>query len=464
MKIVFTHGYFIEEDEKEQEIMRPYPPLGILYLSAWLEQHGWDNAVFDSTFSSKQELYLYLEQQQPDLVPIYTNLMTKVNVIELVKFIKSNPKLQNCIVVLGGPDITYNLQNYIQTGADILIIGEGEQTLLEVTQTIAKGNRLAFGHIDGLAYKDTEGDLVKTKARQRLRPVDSLPFPNRKKIDLHRYLSTWKKHHGQSAISLSTQRGCPYTCRWCSTAVYGQSYRRRSPKNVVEELIYIKKHYNPDTLWFVDDVFTVSHKWLKEFAKEVNRQGAVIPFECISRADRMSEEVILLLQKAGAFRIWIGAESGSQKIIDAMNRRVDVLQVQDMIILAKKHGIETGTFIMLGYPSETIEDINLTIAHLKRSNPDYFTITVAYPIKGTGLFEEVQNIQTKSLDWDTTTDRDRDFERTYPRAFYDYAVRRVVNEVNYHKECVQGKKYSSKAIRFKLKSLLAKWAMNYHKK
>ncbi|MCP4442044.1 MAG: B12-binding domain-containing radical SAM protein [Aureispira sp.] len=463
-KIVFTHGYFIHEDEKEQEIMRPYPPLGILYLSAWLEQHNFPNEVFDTTFSSKEKLYQYLEEQQPDIIPIYTNLMTKVNVIKMVQYIRSNPKLKESIVVLGGPDVTYNIEDYLNTGANIIVIGEGEQTMLEIAQTITQGNRLEFGHITGLAYRNGEGDIIKTAQRQRIRPVDALPFPNRKKIDLHQYLDAWKKRHGLNAVSISTQRGCPYTCKWCSTAVYGQSYRRRSPDKVVDELLYIKEHYNPDTVWFVDDVFTVSHKWLKAFKEEVIRRNAVIPFECITRADRMNGEVIQLLKAAGAFRVWIGAESGSQKIIDAMDRRVDVNQVRDMIQLTRKNGIEAGTFIMLGYPGETEEDIAETIHHLKVSNPDYFTITVAYPIKGTGLYDRVEALQTKELVWNTSTDRDRDFKRTYPRRFYDFAVQKVVNEVHYHKQTLEKGRFSKSAIKFKLKALKAALGMQYTKR
>ena len=464
MKIVFTHGYFIQEDKKEQKIMRPYPPLGILYLSAWLEKHGFDNEVFDTTFSSKEKLYAYLENEKPDIIPIYTNLMTKLNVIQMVKFIKNIPHLKNAVVVLGGPDITYNVKNYLATGANIAVIGEGEQTLLEIAQTVQQGNTEEFGHIAGIAYKNTKNELIKTAARQRIRPIDSLPFPNRKKINLHQYLDVWKDFHGKSTVSISTQRGCPYSCRWCSTAVYGQSYRRRSPSKVVDELVYIKKSYNPDLLWFVDDVFTVSHKWLRSFRDEVIKRNAIIPFECISRADRMNEEVIELLKEAGAFRVWIGAESGSQKIIDAMDRRVEVEKVKEMIQLSRKSGIQVGTFIMLGYPGETEEDIEATIRHLKTSNPDLFTITVAYPIKGTGLYEQVEHLHTKSLNWNKSTDRDIDFKRTYPRRYYDYATRRVVNEVNYHKKVLNKKQFSWSALKFRLKYNAANLGMWWEKK
>ena len=275
------------------------------------------------------------------------------------------------------------------------------------------------------------------------------------------YLDTWKKHHGASSITLSTQRGCPYTCKWCSTAVYGQSYRRRKPQEVIDEMVFLNHEYKPDHFWFVDDVFTVSHRWLKEFADLISEQGVKVQFECISRADRMNKEVLSLLQKAGCFRVWIGAESGSQKIIDAMDRRVDVNMVREMIQLAQTYNIEAGTFIMIGYPGETIEDINKTIHHLKVSNPSSYTITKAYPIKGTGLFDDVEETMIYNFDWQTSTDRDRDFKRTYASKFYDYAARYVVNEVESYKDLSSKKYYHF--LKKKIKSSLSRLMMEIHK-
>ena len=428
MKVLLTHAYYIYEDEKEQKIMKPYPPLGILSIAAWLDQHQMDCAVYDTTFAYKRTLIDDLLEIQPDIVAIYVNLMTKLNVIEMIQKIKAHPQLKDTTIVLGGPDLRHNVADYLSIGSDILVIGEGEQTLLEIANTVAQGNKTEFAHIDGLAYISS-GEIIQTAERSRIRPVDSLPYPARHKIDMQPYLDTWKDNHGKSAMTVTTQRGCPYTCKWCSTAVYGQSYRRRSPRLVAEELLFLKENYNPDSIWFVDDVFTVSHKWLEEFAVAVNEIGAVIPFECITRADRMTEEVIDQLKAAGCFRIWIGAESGSQKIIDLMDRRVDVTYVGEMIKMTRTKGLEAGTFIMLGYPGETQEDIQLTVDYLKDCRPDDFTITVAYPIKGTSLYNQIEDKQIKELDWTKTTDRDRDFERTYSRDYYNYAVRWVVNEV-----------------------------------
>lgn len=433
MKIVLTHAYFLDLDPKERHIMKPYPPLGLLYISAWLEKYGFANEVYDSTFSSPQRQRQYLTEAQPDMIAIYANLMTKVKLAELISFIRSENLFNQTLIVLGGPDVTNNIENYLSLGADVLVVGEGEETMLELAMAYKDKSKAQLHQIDGIAFIDDSRGVVTTKARQKMQDLDALPLPNRGKIDMSLYLDTWKNFHGKSSMSISTQRGCPYTCKWCSTPVFGQSHRRRSPIAVVQELEIIQKEYHPDQLWFVDDVFTISHKWLNEFHEELKKRNLIMPFECITRADRLTEEVLKVLKDTGCFRVWIGAESGSQTILDAMDRKVNIDQVNKLIVYAKKIGIESGTFIMLGYPGETEEDIHLTLKHLKSANPDYFTITLAYPIKGTPLYKETEATQIKLSTWAKTTDHDIDFKRSFPRFYYFFAIRWVVNGVKLHK-------------------------------
>ncbi len=456
MKILLSHGYFLDEDAKEQKIMRPYPPLGILFISAYLEKHDIKHDVYDTTFSSRRDFYDHLLHTRPNVVALYTNLMTKVNILQIIKFIREN---FDCTIILGGPDTRYNAENYLRSGADYLVVGEGEQTMLDLVNYFQEaGNDRK--KIQGLAFLENN-TLIVTPEREKLKDLDSLPIPNRKKIDLQPYLKTWQERHGKNAMSISTMRGCPYTCKWCSRGVYGLSYRRRSPEKVVDELIEIRDKYNPDSLWFVDDVFTISHKWLEAFQDELQRRNVKISYECITRADRMNETVIRQLKETGCFRVWIGAESGSQKIIDLMDRRVDVQQVRDMINLSKKYGIETGTFIMLGYPGETEADIEETIHHLKESNPDHFTITVAYPIKGTELYEEVEGDLLGNPEWTNSTDREIDFRRAYSRKYYQYALMRVISEVSYYK--LNNRSFGYSATKLKLKALGAKLGMRWQR-
>ncbi|SHI48261.1 B12-binding domain-containing radical SAM protein [Flavobacterium terrae] len=443
MSILFTHAYYLSDDPKEQKIMKPYPPLGLLYVSGYLKSKNIDNDVFDSTFSNQKTQLDFILEKRPKVICIYTNLMTKIEVIKLMNILKSE-KYNYPKIILGGPDVTYNIENYLKAGADYLVIGEGEETTFELYQAII--NQTNLKGVDGIAYLENE-QIIQTNPRTKIKDLSELPLPNREAIQMQRYLDTWKNNHGQSSMTISTQRGCPYTCKWCSTAVYGQSYRRRPANLVAAEMKMLKQNYNTDAIWFVDDVFTVSHKWLQEFKDEVLRQDALVPFECITRAERLNDEILGLLKEIGCFRIWIGAESGSQKIIDLMDRRVDVDLVKEMIQKTNSIGIETGTFIMLGYPGETKEDINQTIKYLKEANPTHYTITVAYPIKGTSLYNEIENKITNQLDWATSTDREIDFKRTYSRKFYNYAVSKVVNEVeSFRKKGLDSIKHKTKAL------------------
>jgi radical SAM superfamily enzyme YgiQ (UPF0313 family) len=459
MHVLLSHGYFLDEDLKEQAIMKPYPPLGLLYLAAWLDLHGVENEVYDTTFSSKSAFYAHLLEKRPRIVALYTNLSTKPDLIRIMRFIRSQESLRDSLIVLGGSDVAYNIGDYLACGADLIVIGEGEQTMLEVALTVDGGDHADFSHIPGLAYRLPDGSVFKTAPREKLRDLDRLPFPARHKIDHQVYLDLWKKRHGYNTMSISTQRGCPYTCRWCSTAVYGQSYRRNNPKNVVDEIESLQKNYDFDIIWFVDDVFTINYKWLGEFRDELARRNIRIQFECTTRSDRLNAEVVKMLKDCGCFRVWIGAESGSQRIIDAMDRRVDVSQVRDMIRAAQQEGMETGTFIMLGYPGETDADIRETLQHLKAANPDFFTITIVYPIKGTGLYEEVQTRTMATLPWAETTDRDIDFKRTYPRRYYYYAVRWVVNAASWHKAGTSGKQFSISGLKYFVKTCAARAGM-----
>lgn len=457
MNVLLTHAYFLEDDAKEQQIMRPYPPLGILYISAWLEKAGITNDVFDTTFASKREQQQQLRETRPEIVGVYVNLMTKPNVLELIQFVKN--ELPDTTIILGGPEVRASAERFLRHGADFIVVGEGEETMADLC-SLSATDRLQkkAEHIPGIAFLK-EDRYIETPERTKIKDLDELPVPNRHKINLLQYLEAWRNKHGKNAISISTMRGCPYTCKWCSRAVYGLSYRRRSPGKVVDELVNVIERYHPDTFWFVDDVFTISHKWLAGFRDELRKRNVSISYECISRADRMNDDVIHMLKDTGCFRVWIGAESGSQKVIDLMDRRVDVQQVRDMIRATQQQGIEAGTFIMLGYPGETQGDIEETIHHLKESNPDHFTITVAYPIRGTELYQEVEALQTITTDWSVTTDRQLDFQRTYRRRYYDFAVRRVVNEVHTHKAW-QRREYF-KSAKLKTKAMLAQAAMTW---
>lgn len=461
MQILLTHGYFIAEDPKEQAIMRPYPPLGLLSIAAYLRERGLAVEIFDSTFSTFSALKTFLLEHRPPYLGLYVNLMTRPKILEIIRFVRDQDELRGTRIILGGPEVRHYHASFLDYGADVVVIGEGEATLYDLITTYETPFNPFLGQVQGIAFRNALGEIVVTEERPLIRDLDTLPDAARDMIDLGRYFQAWKSHHGYSAASISTMRGCPYTCKWCSRAVYGLSYRRRSPEKVVAELKAITERFEVDSFWFVDDVFTVSHKWLRNFVKALHREKVFIAYECITRADRMNEEVVKLLRDSGCFRVWIGAESGSQKILDAMDRRVKVEQVEAMIHLSQQYGLEAGTFIMLGYPGEEETDIEATVQYLKSAHPDLFTLTVAYPIKGTDLYAQVEPKLNGIPEFDAGTDRDLDFERTYSRRYYDYAVRWVYNEVEFDR--FRKKKDYARAFKRKLKALAARNGMRLNR-
>lgn len=427
--LLLTHGYFLGEDEKEQQIMKPYPPLGLLYLSAYLKQAGCTVEVFDSTFSSREALFTRLEAER-GVLGIYTNLMTRGPVVAIAK------KAKECgwTVILGGPESANYPSEYLAEGADVVVIGEGEETLRELLPALAKSGTHRLHAVSGIAFVGETGRVVRTPERSRLADLDALPFPDREAIDHERYLDTWRKHHGAGSINLITARGCPYKCTWCSHAVFGFTHRRRSPMNAADEVEAIRDRYNPEQVWYADDVFTMSHAWLHSFNQELKRRNLHLPFETISRADRMmKEDVLEALAEMGCYRIWIGSESGSQRILDAMKRGVTTDEVDFAVKAARRHGIQTGMFLMWGYDGETVEDIEATIEHVKRTNPDIFFTTVAYPIKNTAYFEEVANRVVLEEDWLRASDRDHKVRGRHSRAYYRQADQWLKNSVAAHR-------------------------------
>jgi radical SAM superfamily enzyme YgiQ (UPF0313 family) len=220
--------------------------------------------------------------------------------------------------------------------------------------------------------------------------------------------------------------------------VYGNTHRRRTPEDAAEELLWIKQRYNPDLIWYADDVFTINFRWFFQYAEALKARGVRIPFECISRADRLNEEVVKTLAEMGCYRLWNGSESGSQRVLDAMQRKVKVMDVQEKTHLLKQYGIETGMFIMLGYEGETIQDLEETVEHLKISNPDIFLTTVAYPIKGTHYYAEVESRVLADKGWAERSDRDLTVAGRYSRRFYSFATRWMVNEVALNRAKVKG--------------------------
>ena len=415
MKLLLTHAYFLSEDPKERQIMKPYAPLGILYLSSYLRAKGFDVDIYDSTFGSLAELFGILDAGPPAAIGIYGNLMTRRNVLDIA----ARARAAGWKVILGGPEPANYADEYLGAGADLIVTGEGEIALERLLAS--RMDPSGWRSIPGIVFRALDGSVFRTAPTQLIANLDAQPWPDRERVDLPRYMQVWREHHGVGSVSVITARGCPYHCNWCSHSVYGKTHRRRSPASVVDEVEWIAQRYQPDMLWLADDVFTIHHGWIFEYAKEMSRRGLKIPFECITRADRLNPTIAETLAGLGCFRVWIGSESGSQRILDAMQRGVKVEQVRAAVALCKQNGIQTGMFLMWGYEGEEIADIEATVDHVKQCRPDVFFTTVSYPIQGTPYFEKVASRLVSVRPWESTTDREIQIRGRHSKKFYGHA-------------------------------------------
>ena len=441
MDILLSHGYTLLEDEAERAIMKPYPPLGLLYLSAHLKKAGLAVGVFDPTFAGADDFGRFIAREKPPVVGLYTNMMTRTNVLRQISICRE----AGCYVILGGPEPVNYAERYLAHGADIIVAGEGEQTLVDLLAA-DRENEAALSAIPGIVFQGRDG-IVRTEARGQIKKLDDQPFPDRAAIDIGRYLATWKTHHGASSLSMITARGCPYTCRWCSHSVFGHSYRHRSPENVADELATVIGDYHPERIWYADDVFTMNAKWLRRFADTISERGLIRPFEAISREDRLNEDVIRTLRDMQCARLWVGAESGSQRVLDAMDRRTNAARMREMIIMLRDYGIETGTFIMLGYDRETTADIAETRRHLLRALPDTVLSTIAYPIKGTPFYDDVETRLVRKGRWEDNPDRLLGIGGRRSRRYYRHAEAWIGRSVSLARRLRRGRLFSLMNLR-----------------
>jgi anaerobic magnesium-protoporphyrin IX monomethyl ester cyclase len=423
--LLLTHGYFLYEDPKELKIMKPYVPLGILYICSHLRSKGFHVEVFDTTFSSPRDLIRYLQTEPPSVLGVYANLMTRKRVIEIVRTARE----AGWKTIVGGPEPGAYIREYLDAGADVVVMGEGETTMEELLPALRAASLCALEKVSGIAFLNESGEVHQTTSRPQIADLDAQPWPARDAVDVMRYVRTWRDAHGQGSLSFITARGCPYRCRWCSHQVFGMTHRRRRAHAVVDEVEWLLSTYQPDMVWIADDVFTIHHGWLRQYAAEMRRRGLRVPFECISRADRLSDEVVDLLAELGCFRVWIGSESGSQRILNAMERGVTVEQVQCAVSMCKTRGIQTGMFLMWGYEGEELQDIEATIEHVRRSDPDIFFTTIAYPIKGTPYHQRVASSLVQLKPWGETSDREMVLRGRRPARFYEFADLLLRDEV-----------------------------------
>jgi radical SAM superfamily enzyme YgiQ (UPF0313 family) len=427
--ILLGHAYFLKYDVIERRVMKPYPPLGILYLSAFLKRQGFSVEVFDSTFRDFSDFEDTVKRVKPRILGLYANIITRDNVLRLAQIAKANGVE---FVVAGGPDASKWSDRYFANGVDIIGLNEGELTLQELIPWLQQTGMKNLEQVRGIMFLKN-GRVHRTPPRPAITDLDSLPWPDRDVLEMDQYFRAWKSHHGESSVSLITARGCPFHCAWCSSEVFGHTHRQRSPKDVVDEMLMLKERYNPDIMWISDDVLTINKKWTQEFIREVKARNAQHFYECLSRVDLVDHEILKGLRETGCFRIWYGAESGSQKVLDSMTKGTTVQQVREATRITQEVGMQAGFFILLGYPEETTADIQMTIDFLKETRPDVVGTSIAFPIKGTDFYQRVEDRIVPNDNWSSRNQNKLLFRSKYPRLYYWFAVRWLVKEVNVDK-------------------------------
>lgn len=470
--LLLTHSYFLSFDPKQFKAGSPYAPLATLFAAAVLQQQQYNVAFFDTMFcNSADEVKPAVLKHKPKLFVIYDdgfNYLTKMcltNMRDAAFEMISIAKEQGCKVVISSSDSTDHAEQYLQMGVDFVIAGEGEQTLLELSNLLLR-NEGKLENIDGLIWLK-DGVLQRNAKRSNLRNLDDLPLPAWDLVDMKPYQNMWLKHNGYFSINMVTTRGCPFKCNWCAKPIYGNRYNTRSPENVIAEIKFLKQKLNIHHIWFADDIFGLKPGWVNQFATLLKNENLQIKFKIQSRVDLLLEENnIIHLADSGCDEVWVGAESGSQKVLDAMDKGTKIEQIETASTLMKQYGIKPCFFLQFGYPGEQAEDINKTITMLKTLMPHDIGISVSYPLPGTKFYENVKSQLNHKQNWSDSDELLVMFNSTYPAAFYKQLQRLVHYQFRKWKaiEAWKNKINFKQGASILLRIIQVKWAKQQIKK
>jgi anaerobic magnesium-protoporphyrin IX monomethyl ester cyclase len=417
--VLLAHSNHLFHDHKQVEKMQPYPPLQTLLAAALLREAGVRVALCDVTFPSPQEtLERALDRYSPRLLAVCEddfNFLSKMCLSRnrTLSFAMARAAQRRGIPSAAhGSDASDHAALYMQEGFDYVLIGEVESTLLE----LATGK--APERVAGLAFRDPSGEPQYAKPRTLRTNLDSLPRPAWDLVDMKQYRDAWRAAHGYFSLNMVSSRGCPYSCNWCSKPIWGDAYHVRSARLVAEEMLHVKQRYRPDHIWFADDIFALSSHWTAEFAGEVASLDAAIPFKMQSRCDLMTRDTVQALKQAGCAEVWMGAESGSQKILDAMDKGLRVEAAYRARENLRRHGIRACFFLQFGYPGETWREIEDTIRMVRELAPDDIGVSVSYPLPRTKFHQMVSAQLGAKANWTDSGDLAVLFQGAYSGEFY----------------------------------------------
>lgn len=425
--LLFTHSYFYKFDEKQWKNQQPYPPYGTLCAAAVLREAGCEVALFDTNLrDSPAEIRPVLLEKCPRYLVIYDdgfNYLTKMCLTKMREAAFEMAKIgreHGCTVIVSSSDATDHCEEYFRHGADFILIGEGEITLRELIAALEAEQR-DVSNIPGVAWKlDLEEFLIsQTPPRPVLHDLDSLPDPAWDLVEMADYQRIWRKKHGYFSLNLATTRGCPYKCNWCAKPIYGNRYNSRSPARVVAEIKMLMEKYGATHFWMADDIFALKPGWAQRFRDLVLEKNLHFAYKIQSRVDLLlKEDNIAALAASGLRQAWVGAESGAQKILDAMDKGTSVEEIREATRLLKKHGVQACFFLQFGYLGETRADIEATLRLVEELLPHDIGVSVSYPLPGTKFYENVRALLGPKHNWADSDDLAMLYPATFPPAFY----------------------------------------------
>jgi anaerobic magnesium-protoporphyrin IX monomethyl ester cyclase len=437
LSILVCHSYYLRRDQKQVLRAKPYPPLATLQVVSLLRKAGHRVAFFDAMLADGTEEYdALLRAEQPQLVLFYEdnfNFLSKMCLDTMRRAacdMIATARSTGARVISAGPDVTDAPGPYLNAGADLALIGEGLSALLDVLPRLdsnpqASGADLTRG-LEGVAAVGGAEPLPRGGSKAPALAAD-VGLAAWDLVDMDRYRAVWRNAHGYFSLNMAASRGCPFRCTWCAKPIWGNQYLQRNATEVADEMAFLKRSFNPDHIWFADDIFGFRVDWVAEFAASVRAAGASIPFSIQTRADLMSERMAEALREAGCREAWIGAESGSQRVLDAMNKGTTVAEIRLARDRLKAVGIRVGFFIQLGYMGEELDDILATRDLLDAARPDEIGVSVSYPLPGTKFYDLVKAQLGGKTHWRESDDLDMMFHGTYTSDFYR-AVRNLLHD------------------------------------
>ena len=423
--ILLANSFFLRNDPKQFQRMKPYPPLATLLVASALRERGHEVALFDATFATGvSEFVAMLERVRPAVVGILEdnfNYLTKMCTVvtrQATLDMVAAAHATGCRVAVNGSDSSDVPALYLDAGADAVLPGEADVSFLALAEAWRESPDASVVAIPGLALRGDDGKLFYTAHAASVGDMDELQLPAWDLVDVEAYRRAWVGAHGRFSWNMVASRGCPFGCNWCAKPIFGRRYAQRSPASVADEMMRLKKEVRPDHVWFADDIFGLTPKWIAEFADAVTHRNASIPFMIQCRADLIRPSVATSLAVAGAEEVWLGVESGSQSILDAMEKGTTVDEVRAATAALKAAGVRVGWFLQLGYPSESWHDVLLTRDLVREGRPDDIGVSVAYPLPGTKFHEMVRAQLGLRQNWEHTDDLAMLFHGTYTTAFY----------------------------------------------